>query len=105
VVWRAFRTLRFDNLTSAVKKILRGHQRKRLRASSLSAPLGLSGGVLHAREGHEKAASRRRRQFRRNHLVPVPRVRNLEELNRLLESGADQEAGRLITVAARRLAH
>ena len=35
-------------------------------------------------------------QYRRNYLVPVPKVRDLEELNRLLESGSLAEQNRII---------
>jgi hypothetical protein len=46
-------------------------------------------------EGHEKGGVEGEGgQFRRNYLVPMPKVSNLEELNRLLESEADQEQAR-----------
>jgi len=94
-----FRTLRFDNLTSAVKKILRGHQREETtRFIAFRSHWGFQAEFCTPGEGHEKGGVEGEGgQFRRNHLVPVPRVHNLEELNRLLESGADQEQARLIT--------
>jgi transposase len=94
-----FRTLRFDNLTSAVKKILRGHQREETtRFITFRSHWGFQAEFCTPGEGHEKGGVEGEGgQFRRNHLVPVPRVHNLEELNRLLESGADQEQARLIT--------
>jgi transposase len=94
-----FHTLRFDNLTSAVKKILRGYQREETtRFIAFRSHWGFQADFCTPGEGHEKGGVEGEGgQYRRNYLVPVPRVRNLEELNRLLESGADQEQGRLIT--------
>jgi hypothetical protein len=94
-----FRTLRFDNLRSAVKKILRGHQREETtRFIAFRSHWGFQAEFCTPGEGHEKGGVEGEGgQYRRNYLVPVPRVHNLEELNRLLESGADQEQARLIT--------
>ena len=47
-----FRVLRYDNLKSAVKKILRGHQREETaRFIALPLALGIRRGVLYARRG------------------------------------------------------
>ena len=35
-------------------------------------------------------------QFRRDHLAPVPKVRDLEELNRLLAASSKEEESRVI---------
>jgi hypothetical protein len=93
-----FRTLRFDNLTSAVKKILRGHQREETtRFIAFRSHWGFRAEFCTPGEGHEKGGVEGEGgQYRRNHLVPVPQVRSLEELNRLLESESGQEQGRLI---------
>jgi hypothetical protein len=94
-----FRTLRFDNLTSAVKKILRGRQREETtRFIAFRSHWGFQAEFCTPGEGHEKGGVEGEGgQFRRNYLVPVPKVRSLEELNRLLASGADEEQNRLIT--------
>ena len=94
-----FRVLRFDNLSSAVKKILRGYQREETtRFIAFRSHWGFQAEFCTPGEGHEKGGVEGEGgQFRRNYLVPVPKVRNLEELNRILKSGADEEQARLIT--------
>jgi transposase len=76
-----FRTLRFDNLTSAVKKILRGHQREETtRFIAFRSHWGFRAEFCTPGEGHEKGGVEGEGgQYRRNHLVPVPQVRNLED--------------------------
>ena len=94
-----FRTLRYDNLTSAVKKILRGYQREETtRFIAFRSHWGYQSEFCTPGEGHEKGGVEGEGgQFRRNYLVPVPKVRDLEELNRLLASGCDAEQKRTIT--------
>jgi transposase len=103
-----FTEIRFDNLTSAVKQVLRGRRRVEtdrfvalrshyLFVSAFTTP-GIEG--AHAKGGVEGEVGR----FRRNHLVPVPAVASLAALNaRLLaDSAADFErriVGRQVTVA------
>ncbi|MFP5211228.1 MAG: IS21 family transposase [Acidobacteriota bacterium] len=93
-----FRTLRFDNLTSAVKKILRGYQREETtRFIAFRSHWGFQAEFCTPGQGHEKGGVEGEGgQYRRNYLVPVPKVRNLEELNQLLAAGADEEQDRLI---------
>jgi transposase len=96
VFWR----LRFDNLTSAVKQILKGRRRVEsdrfvaLRSHYLfdaefTRP-GKQG--AHEKGGIEGEVGR----FRRNHLVPVPQVADLGELNALLLAGCEADLGRRI---------
>jgi hypothetical protein len=48
-------------------------------------------------EGHEKGGVEGEGgRFRRNHLVPVPKVRNLEELNLLLAAGSKEDESRIL---------
>jgi hypothetical protein len=48
-------------------------------------------------EGHEKGGVEREAGFfRRNHLVPVPAVRDLDELNAMLLAGCTEELERVI---------
>ena len=95
-----FRVLRYDNLKSAVKKILRGHQREetaRFIFIGFRSHWGFASEFCTPGEGHEKGGVEGEGgQFRRNYLVPVPSVRNLEELNRLLAAGSWEEQSRVI---------
>jgi transposase len=93
-----FRVLRYDNLKSAVKKILRGHQREETaRFIAFRSHWGFESEFCTPGEGHEKGGVEGEGgQFRRNHLVPVPRVRDLEELNLLLAAGLQEEENRVI---------
>src|SRR3954469_16507887 len=96
-----FAALRFDNLTSAVKKVLKGRRRVEsdrfvalrshyLFASQFTTP-GLEG--AHEKGGVEGEVGR----FRRNHLVPVPSLTSLAELNALLLAGCETDLARKIT--------
>jgi transposase len=103
-----FERIRFDNLTSAVKQVLRGRRRVEtdrfivlrshyLFESAFTTP-GPEG--AHEKGGVEGEVGR----FRRNHLVPVPEVADLAELNALLLAGCEIDlkrriVGRDVTVA------
>lgn len=95
-----FAELRYDNLTSAVKKVLRGRRRVEtdrfvalrshyLFESQFTTP-GIKG--AHEKGGVELEVGR----FRRSHLVPVPAVGSLGELNELLMAGCERDFGRRI---------
>jgi len=95
-----FERVRFDNLTSAVKRVLRGRRRVEtdrfvalrshyLFASEFTTP-GLQG--AHEKGGVEGEVGR----LRRNHLVPVPAVADLAELNALLRAGCESDLRRRI---------
>ncbi len=83
-----FPILRYDNLSSAVKKVLRGRRREEtdrfiaLRSHYLFESVFCTPGVegAHEKGGVEGGVGR----FRRNHLVPVPKVADFDELNALL---------------------
>jgi transposase len=81
-----FRRLRYDNLKSAVKKILRGHQREETeRLIAFRSHWGFQSEFCNPARGNEKGGVEGEvGYFRRNHLVPVPRVASLDELNQLL---------------------
>jgi transposase len=93
-----FQVLRYDNLKSAVKKILRGHQREETaRFIAFRSHWGFESEFCTPGEGHEKGGVEGEGgQFRRNHLVPVPKVRDWEELNLLLAAGSKEEESRVI---------
>jgi hypothetical protein len=95
-----FAAIRYDNLRSAVKQVLKGRRRVEsdrfvalrshyLFESQFTTP-GLEG--AHEKGGVEGEVGR----FRRNHLVPVPVVADLAELNTLLLAGCEADLGRRI---------
>jgi transposase len=95
-----FWQIRFDNLTSAVKQVLKGRRRVEtdrfvalrshyLFESQFTTP-GIAG--AHEKGGIEGEVGR----FRRNHLVPVPEIADLAELNRLLLAGCEADLRRRI---------
>jgi len=95
-----FQTIRYDNLRAAVKQVLRG--RRRVEAdrfvSLRSHYLYESAFTRRGKEGaHEKGGVEGEvGRFRRRHLVPVPKVASLAELNSLLEEACFAELGRRI---------
>jgi len=101
--WHAgvFDLIRYDNLKSAVVRVLKGRRRVEsdrfvgLRShyrfeSSFCLP-GRQG--AHEKGGIEGEVGR----FRRRHLVPVPEVSSLEQLNELLEEACWADLDRTIT--------
>src|SRR6516225_12073308 len=93
-----FRLLRYDNLASAVKKVLRGHRREETTrfiafrshwrfASDFCTPA-----APHEKGGIESEAG----YFRRNHWVPLPKARDLEDLNIQLLASCRAEERRQI---------
>src|ERR1700686_3691243 len=94
-----FRTLRYDNLQSAVKKILRGHQREETtRFIAFRSHWGFEAEFCTPAEGHEKGGVEGEGgYFRRNHLVPVPKVGSWEELNALLLEASKNDEQRVIS--------
>ena len=95
-----FERIRFDNLTSAVKQVLKGRRRVEtdrfvalrshyLFESQFTTP-GIEG--AHEKGGVEGEVGR----FRRNHLVPVPVLASLAELNALLLAGCEADLRRRI---------
>ena len=72
-----FHLLRYDNLASAVRKILRGHRREEtVRFLAFRSHWRFAAEFCTPGEGHEKGGIEGEGgYFRRNHLVPVPRRR------------------------------
>jgi Mu transposase-like protein len=89
-----FRHLHYDNLKSAVKKVVRGYRREETeRLIAFRSHWGFQAEFCNPARGNEKGGVESEvGYFRRNHLVPVPRVESLEDLNQLLLDGcrADQ---------------
>lgn len=95
-----FRRLRYDNLKSAVKRILQGHRREEtarfiaFRSHWRFEAVFCNPGVEHA---HEKGGIEGEGgYFRRNHWVPVPQARDLEELNEQLLAACCEDEQRKI---------
>jgi hypothetical protein len=81
-----FHLLRYDNLASAVRKILRGYRREEtVRFLAFRSHWRFAAEFCTPGEGHEKGGVEGEGgYFRRNHLVPVPRVADLDALNTML---------------------
>jgi transposase len=96
----AFKILRYDNLKAAVKQILRGHRREETarfiafrshwRFESVFCNPGEK--YAHEKGGIEGEGG----YFRRNHWVPVPQARDLEELNEKLLAACYEDEQRKI---------
>jgi len=93
-----FRLLRYDNLASAVRKILRGHRREEtVRFVAFRSHWRFEAEFCTPGEGHEKGGVEGEGgYFRRNHLVPVPDVADLDALNALLLAGCREDEARLL---------
>jgi transposase len=83
-----FRRLRYDNLGSAVKRVLRGSRREEtVRFVAFRSHWQYEAEFCTPGEGHEKGGVEGEvGSFRRNHWVPVPRARDLAELNTQLRA-------------------
>ncbi len=93
-----FRVLRYDNLKSAVKKILRGHQREETdRLIAFRSHWGFQAEFCNPGRGNEKGGVEGEAgYFRRNHEVPVPKVKDLAALNEYLLACCHQDEQRQI---------
>lgn len=94
-----FGVLRYDNLASAVKKILRGHQREETeRFIAFRSHWGFQSEFCTPGQGHEKGGVEGEGgYFRRNHFVPVPKARNLAEFNEQIEQALKDDERRVIS--------
>ncbi|MHB8153903.1 MAG: IS21 family transposase [Bacillati bacterium] len=100
-----FRRVRYDNLTSAVKRTLRGFRREETsRFVAFRSHWQFESEFCTPGEAHEKGGVENEvGTFRRNHWVPVPKAKDLAELNEMLtdacrEDEARRLAGRQETV-------
>ena len=94
-----FATVRYDNLSSAVKKILRGHQREETeRFIAFRSHWGYQSDFCNPGRGNEKGGVEGEGgYFRRNHLVPVSKASNLEDLNRQMLEASREDERRVIS--------
>ena len=93
-----FQVVRYDNLKSAVQKILRGHQREETtRFVGFRSHWGYESEFCNPACGNEKGGVEGEvGYFRRNHWVPVPKAHNLAELNAQLLTGCRADESRSI---------
>ena len=93
-----FRRLRYDNLGLAVKRILRGFQRQETaRFVAFRSHWRFAASFCTPGEGHEKGGVENEvGTFRRNHWVPIPLARDLEELNAQLLAACRTDEGRIL---------
>jgi transposase len=93
-----FRRLRYDNLGSAVKKILRGQRREETaRFIAFRSHWRFESEFCTPGEGHEKGGVEGEvGYFRRNHWVPVPQALDIADLNRQLVANCHEDERRTI---------
>jgi hypothetical protein len=95
-----FEEVRYDNLGSAVKKVLRGRRRVEtdrfiaMRSHYLFDSIFTTPGIegAHEKGGVEGEVGR----FRRNHLVPVPSFGSFSQLNAFMLGACESDLGRRI---------
>ncbi len=93
-----FHRLRYDNLTSAVKRILRGFQREETaRFVAFRSHWRFQSEFCNPGEAHEKGGVENAvGTFRRNHWVPVPTARDLDDLNAQLLAACRADESRVV---------
>jgi transposase len=93
-----FATLRYDNLSSAVRKILRGFRREETtRFLAFRSHWQFDAAFCTPGEGHEKGGVEGEvGYFRRNHWVPLPEAADLDALNAQVLAGCRADEGRVI---------
>ncbi len=93
-----FATLRYDNLSSAVKKVLRGHIREQtIRFVAFRSHWHFNSEFCMPASPEEKGGVEGEvGYFRRNHFVPVPQVADLAALNLYLLASCREDEKRMI---------
>jgi transposase len=93
-------TVSYDNLKAAVTKVLKGRDRiESDRFTAMRSHYGFESWFCQPGEdgAHEKGGVEGEvGRFRRNHLVPVPHVETLDELNELIEAAMAADDARFI---------
>ncbi len=92
------RTVVYDNLTPAVQRILRGHQRKEQEAfAHFHSAYGFEAIFANPAAGWEKGSVENLVGYaRRTYLVPIPRVASLDELNAWLRLRCVEDQQRIM---------
>jgi transposase len=93
-----FQKLRYDNMASVVKKILRGYQRiETERIIAFRSHWGFQSEYCNPASGNEKGGVEGELGwFRRNWMVPVPEARDLTDLNEQILAACVAHQGRTI---------
>jgi len=93
-----FHLLRYDNLKSAVQRILRGSQREETaRFVAFRSHWSYAAEFCNPARGNEKGGVEGEGGFfRRNHLTPVPVARDYEHLNELLRDASGEDERRVV---------
>ena len=93
-----FHQLRYDNLTSAIKRVLRGSRREETaRFVAFRSHWRFAAEFCTPAEAHEKGGIENEvGTFRRNHWVPVPQARDLDDLNAHLLRACQMDEGRVL---------
>jgi transposase len=93
-----FHLLRYDNLKSAVQRILRGSQREETaRFVAFRSHWGYAAEFCNPARGNEKGGVEGEGgYFRRNHLTPVPVARDYAHLNELLRGASGDDEQRMV---------
>ena len=93
-----FRRLRYDNLSAAVKRVLRGSRREETtRFVAFRSHWRFAAEFCTPGEGHEKGGVENEvGTFRRNHWVPLPQARHLAELNEQLLAACRADEARTL---------
>jgi transposase len=94
-----FKLIRYDNLKSAVKRILRGHQREETsRFIAFRSHWHFQSDFCNPARGNEKSGIESEGgYFRRNHWVPLPEAQDLDALNTYLEKCCQQDQRRILS--------
>jgi hypothetical protein len=94
-----FKQPRYDNLKSAVKRILRGHQREETsRFIAFRSHWHFQSEFCNPARGNEKGGVESEGgYFRRNHWVPLPEVHDLAELNAYLDLCCHKDQQRILS--------
>jgi hypothetical protein len=94
-----FRQLRYDNLSAAIKRVLRGSRREETtRFVAFRSHWRFAAAFCTPAEAHEKGGVENEvGTFRRQHWVPVPRARDLDALNAQLLQACRADEGRILS--------
>lgn len=94
-----FRRLRYDNLSAAIKRVLRGSRREETaRFVAFRSHWRFAAEFCTPAEAHEKGGVENEvGTFRRQHWVPVPQAHDLADLNAQLLQACQMDEGRILS--------
>jgi transposase len=96
---RVFRRLRYDNLSAAIKRVLRGSRREETACFvAFRSHWRFAAEFCTPAEAHEKGGVENEvGTFRRQHWVPVPQAHDLADLNAQLLRACQADEGRILS--------